>query len=268
MPTDFLTVVSAPPTGRDTAVVIDHQIYARAIILQGKPIPWADPVAYAQFVAQAQGLLHPDATLIDLGACYDHIIAEDAALRSALSARSRVGYALKTLLSDERHAAAAAELAGVVTQTCAAPVVLQIPSPLLWLARTHDLSGAGSAADLSEHDVETAAMYVAGWLRQLSELPIAMLLLDERWTGSSELPPIDAAVYSPVANVAEHYRWILGQRTDDGVNITGSPLHGAAIPAAYWLSESVAAPSGDFLVADIPADAVPETVLDQLAKLA
>ena len=98
------------------------------------------------------------------------------------------------------------------------------------LARTHELSGAGSAAELSEHDVETAAMYVAGWLRRLSDLPIAMLLLDERWTGSGELPPIDTAVYSPVANVAEHYRWILGQRTNDGTNITGSPLHGAPSP--------------------------------------
>jgi hypothetical protein len=268
MPTDFLTLVSAPPSGRDTAVVIDHQIYARAIILQGKPIPWADPVAYAQFLAQAQGLLQPDTTLIDLGARYDHALAEDATLRCALSTRSRVGYALKTLLADEKHAAAAAELTIVVAQTSAAPVVLQIPSPLLWLARTHELSGAGSAADLSEHDVETAAMYVAGWLRKLSGLPIAMLLLDERWTGPGELPPIDTSVYSPVANVAEHYRWILGQRTNDGVTVTGSAVHGAAVPADYWLSESVAAPSGDFLVADIPAHAVPETVLTQLAKLA
>ena len=65
MSTDFLSLVSAPPSGRETAVVIDHQTYARAVILQGRPIPWADPVAYAQFLAQAQGLLHPDTTLID-----------------------------------------------------------------------------------------------------------------------------------------------------------------------------------------------------------
>jgi hypothetical protein len=39
------------------------------------------------------------------------------------------------------------------------------------------------------------------------------------------------------------------------------------VPAGYWLTEDAAAPSGDFLLADIPANAVPETVLAQLAKL-
>jgi hypothetical protein len=268
MATDFLSLVAAPPSGRETAVVIDHQTYARAVILQGRPIPWADPVAYAQFLAQAQGLLHPDTTLIDLGARYDHALAEDPALCVAMSARSRVGYALKTLLSDEKQAAAAAELVTVVTQTSSAPVVLQIPSPLLWLTRTHATSGAGGTAELSEGHVETAAMFIAGWLRQLSALPIAMLLLDERWSGPGELPHIGDDLYSPVVNVAEHYRWVLGRRTNDGVGVMGSSVHGAAVPADYWLSESTTAPSGDFLVAEIPAHAVPETVLAQLAKLA
>ena len=268
MSTDFLSLVSAPPSGRETAVVIDHQTYARAVILQGRPIPWADPVAYAQFLAQAQGLLHPDTTLIDLGARYEHALADDAALRAALSARSRVGYALKALLSDEKHAAAAAELVTVVTQTSSAPVVLQIPSPLLWLARTHAADGSGDTAELTEHHVETAAMFIAGWLRQLSALPIAMLLLDERWSGPGELPQISDDAYSPVVNVAEHYRWILGRRRDDGVTVLGSEVYGAAVPADYWLSESAAAPAGDFLVAEIPGHAVPETVLAQLAKLA
>ena len=268
MATDFLSLVSAPPSGRETAVVIDHQTYARAVILQGRPIPWADPVAYAQFLAQAQGLLHPDTTLVDLGARYEHSLAEEPGLRAAMSARSRVGYALKTLLSDERQAAAAAELVTVVTQTSSAPVVLQIPSPLLWLARTHAASGAGDTAELTEHHVETAAMFIAGWLRQLSALPIAMLLLDERRSGPGELPHIGDDAYSPIVNVAEHYRWILGRRTDDGVTVPGSEVHGTAVPAGYWLSESTTAPSGDFLVAEIPAHAVPETVLAQLAKLA
>jgi hypothetical protein len=39
------------------------------------------------------------------------------------------------------------------------------------------------------------------------------------------------------------------------------------VPQDYWLSDATSAPSGDFLFAEIPADAVPETVLSQLAKL-
>ncbi len=121
MAIDFASIVSAPPSGRRTAVLIDWQDYAQAVILRGQPIPWADPIAYSRFFGQAQGLLKPDATLLDLGALYDHALANNAALRSSLSARLRTGYALKTLLADEKTAGAAFELASVVSQTSAAP---------------------------------------------------------------------------------------------------------------------------------------------------
>ena len=140
------SIVSAPPSGRGTAIIIDHQQYAQAVILRGKPIPWADPTAYSQFLGQAQGLLKPDATLLDLGALYDNAVATNDVLKSSLSARSRTGYALKTLLADEKTGRAALELASVICQTSAAPLVLQIPSPMLWLALTHQLSGAGTMA--------------------------------------------------------------------------------------------------------------------------
>jgi hypothetical protein len=121
MAMDFASIVAAPPSGRGTAVVLDHQHYAQTILLRGQPVPWADPVAYSQFLGQAQGLLKPDATLLDLGALYDHAVAPNDALKSSLSARSRTGYALKTLLADEKTAGAALELASVVSQTSAPP---------------------------------------------------------------------------------------------------------------------------------------------------
>jgi hypothetical protein len=109
-------------------------------------------------------------------------------------------------------------------------------------------------------------MYVADWLRRLSDLQVSMLLLDERRTGSAELPDVDA--YLPVTNVTDHYRWTLGRRTDDELMVRGSMFTGTPVPAEYWLSEDATAPIGDFLMAEIPANAVPETVLAQLAKLA
>ncbi|WP_327371016.1 hypothetical protein [Streptomyces sp. NBC_01217] len=268
MAMDFTALVSAPPSGRPTAVVVDHQRYAQAVILQGRPVPWTDPVAYAQYTGQAQGLLGPDTTLLDLGAFYDHVLAEQDGLRSALSARTRTGYALKTLLAHDPTSACAVELAEVVSQTSGAPLVLQIPSPMLWLARTHELGNAGPVADLTADHAENVAMYVADWLRRLSALPVSMLLLDERGPTTSRLPPVDDAAHLPLSNITDHYRWTLGRRTADGVTLTGSPLSGAGIPPEYWHGDDAKAPSGDFLVADIPADAVPETVLSQLAKLA
>jgi hypothetical protein len=85
--------------------------------------------------------------------------------------------------------------------------------------------------------------------------PATMLAITT--VGPVALPPVDGETFAPVSNLADHYRWVLGQRANDGVSIFGSPVYGAAVSAGFWLSESVAAPSGDFLVADIPAHAVP-----------
>lgn len=261
------SLVSDPPSGRGTAVIIDHQRYAQAVILQGQQVPWADPVAYSQFLGQAQGLLKPDATLLDLGALYANAVTTNAALRSAMAARSRTGYALKTLLADVDTADAALELAGIVAQTSAAPLVLQIPSPMLWLALTHELSGAGTVADLDADRAENASIYVADWLRRLSLLPVSMLILDERWTEPGDLPLVDSSAYSPVANVTGNYRWALARRTRDGLDVLESAVTGTVVPQEFWLSDAASASCGDFLFAEIPAQAVPETVLSQLAKL-
>src|SRR5664279_1156009 len=106
-PMDFSSIVSAPPSGRTTALVMDHERYAQTVILQGKPIPWSDPVAYSRFMGQAQGLLRPDTTLLDMGAFYDQALAGDRALSASLAVRSRPGYALKTLLAEAKTAARA-----------------------------------------------------------------------------------------------------------------------------------------------------------------
>jgi hypothetical protein len=93
---------------------------------------------------------------------------------------------------------------------------------------------------------------------------VSLLLLDARSDG---LPTVDLTAYTPVSNIAEHYRWTLGQRSDVGITVADGSVRGVAVPPSYWLSTDAAPPSGDFLIADIPAEAVPETVLAQLARL-
>ncbi|MCW2572003.1 MAG: hypothetical protein JWO88_2061 [Frankiales bacterium] len=267
MSTDVGTLVSAPISGRARPVHLDHLRYARAVILQGQPIPWDQPVAFSKLMGQAQGLLRPDSTLLDLGAFYEHALGRSASLVAALSARSRTGFALKALLADESTAREALELALVVSHTSRAPLMLQIPSPLWWLARMHELSGAGTAAELDAGHAENAAMYVAGWLRRFADLPVQTLLLDERWAGPGQLHDLDPAAYTPVTNLADHYRWTVARRRTESLDVLGSTISGTVVPADFWCSEDEPAGGGDFLLADIPADAPPELVLSQLAKL-
>jgi hypothetical protein len=260
-------VITTPKSGRTRAVVLDFHEYAQSVILQGRDVPWHQPTAYSNFFGQAQGLLNPDVALLDFGALYANAVVTNSGLRSSLSARSRTGFALKTLLANETTAAVALELATVVSRTSGAPLVLQIPSPMLWLALTHELSGAGTVTDLTIDDAENAAMHVADWLRRLSMLPVSMLLLDERWTGQGNMPLVDTSAYKPISNVTGNYRWALARRTHDGVDILGSAVSGTLVPQDYWLSDATSTSCGDFLFAEIPAHAVPETVLSQLAKL-
>jgi hypothetical protein len=260
-------VITQPQSGRTRAVVLDFHEYAQSVILQGRDVPWQQPTAYSNFFGQAQGLLKPDVALLDLGSLYANAVATNDGLRASMSAKSRTGYALKTLLANETTATMALELATVVSQTSAAPLVLQIPSPMLWLALTHQLSGAGDVTDLSVDDAENAAMHIAGWLRRLSMLPVSVLLLDERWPGPGFLPLVDSSAYTPVSNVTSNYRWELARRTREGVEVLGSGVTAALVPEEYWLSDVASASAGDFLFAEIPAHAVPETVLSQLAKL-
>jgi hypothetical protein len=267
MSTDVGTLVSTPCTGRARPVHVDHLRYAQTVILQGQPIPWDEPVAFSQLMGQAQALLRPDSTLLDLGAFYDHALGRSASLVAALSARSRTGFALKALLADERTAREALELAVVVSHTSRAPLMLQVPSPQWWLARMHELSGAGAAAELDAGQAENAAMYVADWLRRFADVPVHTLLLDERWGGPGELPALDPAAYSPVTNLADHYRWTVARRRAESLDALGSPISGTVVPADFWCSDGDPSIGGDFLLADIPADALPELVLSQLAKL-
>ncbi|GEL19228.1 hypothetical protein [Pseudonocardia asaccharolytica] len=262
----FHSVVSAPPSGRGRGLILDHHDYAQAVILQGKLVPWDDVTRYTRFLGQAQGLLRPDTTLLDLGAFYAHAIGADPALVAAMSARSRTGYALKTLLAHEATQAAALEFASVVAQSARQPLVAQVPSPLRWLATTHRLAGAGDIGDITADHGENMAVYVADWLRRFATLPVSLLLLDGRRADLPGLPAEDLGRYSPIGNAAEHYRWTLGCRRDGGIEVAGG-VTGVAVPAEFWLADGVEVPAGDFLVAEIPAAAEPETVLKKLAEL-
>jgi hypothetical protein len=262
------SVVASPPSGRAKAVVFDHHEYAASVILRGHAVPWDNATAYAAFFAQAQGLLRPDIALLDLRRLYDHLTAGNTGLETAMAARSRTGYALRTLLADNDTNKAVLEFATVFAQTARQPVVLRIPSPMEWLIATHRFSGADNLSDLVADDAENASMYVSDWLRAFASLPVAGLLLDNRAPdqGRSRVP-VALESYTPIANVTSNYRWTLGQLDDAQVHLQADTAVGGYIPASFWLDPEVELPSADFYLAEIPSAARPEDVLLRLEAL-
>jgi hypothetical protein len=265
-------VVAAPPSGRPKAVVFDHHEYASSVILRGRPVPWDNATAYAAFFAQAQGLLRPEAALLDLNRLYGHLTAGNTGLETAMAARSRTGYALRTLLGDDDVNRAVLDFVTVFAKTARQPVVLRIPSPMEWLMGTHHFSGSEDTSDLDVDNAENASMYVSDWLRAFAALPIAGLILDNRTPSrgsrsASRNVTVPLEAYTPIANLAGNYRWTLGQLDDDQARLHGDTAFGAYIPARFWLEPDVDLPAGDFYLSEIPSAASPEGVLARLETL-
>lgn len=266
--TTFANVVASPPSGRPKAVVFDHHEYAASVILRGRPVPWDNATSYAAFFAQAQGLLRPDVALLDLTRLYGHLTAGNSGLETAMAARSRTGFALRTLLADEDLNRAVLDFLTVFTKTARQPVVLRFPSPMAWLIGTHHFSGADDTTDLDADNAENASMYVSDWLRAFAGLPIAGLLLENRTpAGAARGVQVPLEAYTPIANLAGNYRWTLGQLDDDQARLHGDAAVGAYIPAEFWLESGVELPAGDFYLGEIPSAASPEGVLARLETL-
>lgn len=267
MTTSLTAVIAQPPSGRTRAVLIDSHDYAQSVILQGKPVPWQEPMAYSNFFGQAQGLLGSDIALLSLDRFYAHRLEGNLGLATAMSAKSRTGYALRTLLGDADTTRAVIDFATIFSKTQREPVVLQIPSPMQWLARTHAFSGA-DVSGLDADDAENASMYVADWLRGFASLPLAAVLLDDRPGASDPVTvPVPLDTYSPIANVTDHYQWTLGMRRSNGVELKGTTASGSLIQPEFWFDDGQTPPAGDFLLGEIPAAAVPEDVLARISTL-
>ena len=262
-------VIRIPPTGRTRAVVLDFHDYAQAVFLKGRPAPWGEAMAYSNFLGQAQGVLKSDALILPLDRFYREIFLQNPDLRVAMGAKSRTGYALRTLLGDANATTRAVEFVSTFVKTQRSPVVLQVSSPFRWLADTHTL--VGGEAELDGDNAENASMYVADLLRGFAALPLAGILLDDR-TQPDVAPGLAVGfdAYSPVANVTEHYGWTLAMRGHDGITLAGSSARGEPIPADFWAGDAALSPglpSGDFLIGEIPTGAVPETVMSRIAAM-
>lgn len=262
------------------ALWLDYADYAGAL-LAGGSVPWLDASALIAWQRKAQGLLRSDVVELPLGAVAAAWLAAHAPLREAMRAKRRAVFPLRTLLADEAWRAHLAELAGGLRASFAAqPLALACPSPRRWLLDAYQ-AAHGEAPEIDDDEVESAAVYLADFLRCFGETGVDLLLLQE----SDASEPGEAAAlaaYQPVLNVAAHYRWSAGLSAPAGryaggeapLDFVVAPQPAVAryaaqlVPAAYWSGgEAPPCPPGGFRYAGIPGDAQPEAVLQRLAAL-
>jgi len=279
----LLTSLDAPPSGRARPVWFDAAAYGRARLLDGGDVPWPSPAELSSFFAKIGGMFHSDAILVDIADILAQRAAGDQGLRAAMAARSRPGYALRTLLGDEQARGTAAEAVRVLAATSGpVPLVLSVPTPGRWLMAAARQAGSDPGPP-DAGQAETAAIYSADFLRIFAGAGVGGLLLDEGRLPAREL--IHPEAYRPVLNVAGHYEWPVLIRTD----AAAAWPHGRVPGVAAWLGSAgpegspgpwglVAGPDfwdgvtppaeAGLVLAPVPAGAEPSAVMKQVRALA
>jgi hypothetical protein len=277
------TSLDAPPSGRARPVWFDAAAYGRARLLADGDVPWDSPAELNSFFAKIGGMFHSDAIMVDLADLFTQRTAADQQLRAAMAARSRPGYALRTLLGDERARGTAAEAVRVLVATSGpVPLVLTVPAPGRWLMAAAQQAGTDPGRP-DAGQAETAALYCADFLRIFAGIGVDGLLLDEGRVPTGEL--IHPEAYRPVLNVAGHYEWPVLIQTDAAAAWPHGPVPGVAVwlgsvgpsePSGRWgivagpdFWDGVGPPPGaDLMLAHVAAEADPEAVMKQVRALA
>ncbi len=261
---------------------LDDAAYSERLFGGGRT-NWFDTAEFVAYRRKAAGLLRPDVTALAVGTIAQAWVERAPELREAMAAKKRVIVPLRTLLADEDLRAKLVELVRGLRANFQNPLALTMPSPRKWVSEACRLAfGPDAAAEVSGDDVDNAAVYIAEFLRTFSESRVDVVLLEEP-ADAEPLTPAQGAWYQPVINLAGHYRWDLGLYLPGNGGISGeipgiafaiasSPVAGCVsgiiTPAAFWAGEAPpAVPRGGFRFAQIPADSVPERVLERLAVL-
>ena len=266
---------------RSSPLWLDYTDYAAALLAGGQA-PWLDTAACVAWLRKAQGLLRSDVLMLPMGVVAQAWLDAHPALLEAMAAKKRRAAApLRALLADEGLRIQLVDLALALRAAFAqAPLALACPSPRRWVAWASARCAAGEAIEIDDDAVDSAASYMADFLRVFSQCGIDALLLEE---SAETAPATDSALqlYQPLFNVASHYRWDIGLRVaalngsalpTQGLNFVvapgdiEAPMRGLALDAACWNgSDAPACPPGGFRFATVPVAAQPEAVLARLA---
>lgn len=259
---------------------IEATAYAERLMANGA-VPWCDVAEVVAWHRKAQGLLKSDVVSLPLDRVAEAWRQGDAELAEEMGAKKRTTAPLKTLLACEPLRDHIVEiLKGLRASYGNAPLALVAPSPRRWVGDAY-AAAHGEAAEVGEDEADSAAMYMADFLRSFGESGVDVLLLDE----SVDSAPAGAAEvkwYQSVFNIASHYRWECGLRLPVAKDIAGaegldfcvSPAAvnglatGIAVCGEAWSGGGVPeVPDGGFRYVEIPVDAVPEAALERLSAL-
>ncbi|RKZ49814.1 MAG: hypothetical protein DRQ48_01415 [Gammaproteobacteria bacterium] len=266
---------------------IDFNAYTKKLLLGEGENPWTTPASYMSFYSQAHGLVSAEVVVLDVWDLFHHWMLDDEDAIPSMAGKKRITVALKKMLEAFAPRELLAEVLTAVSNNYAGavPIVLVMPSPRSLLAKAHKAANGDEVIPEESH-VDTAAMYVADFLRYYSETDISGVLLME---DSALMPESGEEIswYQPVFNVAKHYRWSVGLHLPftgesfdlpDDVNFSIVPAGSSAqessmgvdISSSIWAGQGTDELPGNekgFYYLTIPEDTKPEFVLETISSL-
>ena len=265
---------------------VNFNDYTKKLLLGEGENPWTTPASYMAFYGQAHGLVKADVVVLDVWDLFQHWMEEDEKAIPSMAEKKRVPYALKTMLDAFAPRELLAEVITAVSNNYGGetPIVLVVPSPRSLLIKAHK-AATGNDAEPEEMAVDTAAMYLADFLRYFSDTDLSGVLLVE---DESLMPASteELSWYQPVINVAKHYRWSVGVhlpfsdsgfKAPDDIDFSIVPAGSSAaantmgidISQPLWEqgAEGLSVGENSFYYLSIPTEVQPELVLDTLSSL-
>jgi hypothetical protein len=264
----------AERVGAEGSVVwVDYIDYAGSLLAPGG-IAWTDETALVALYRKAQGLLDSDVMVLPLWRLASASIAGTPELRAQMCAKTRATHPLRCLLASEKLRTSCRNVAQALrTIYPGAILALSVPSPRLGvlLARRDALGKESEISDVGAEEVDSAAPYMADFLRVFGDVDIDVLLLHE----SPETHPSQAGEiewYRPVLNVAAHYRWDVGLQLahsgevpDEGCVdfvVREQPETQPLEPTVVSLGQRTS-----FLYLRVPPGSAPEATLERLRAI-
>ncbi len=285
--THYLNTISSEQPPVKHSVWVDAWDYGNQLLNKGQPAPWHDIAAIIAHIKKLQSLVSSDILTLEVGDFYTSWLRSHPTLLHTMGDKRRLGYALRTMLAEQGAREQLKEIIDALCESyCDKPVVLAIPSPKKWIASAYCDAKDIDAVDISWDDAESASMYVADFLRSFSGCDISGVLIRDN-TDQGPASDAEVARYQPVLNVAEHYRWqsilegcpqnyVPNPNTGISFSLRGRqqsqhsspPFTALKLSAQDWTQHPQSMEPGNACCyVCIPADAIPETVLEKLTQL-
>ncbi|HEY6895971.1 MAG TPA: hypothetical protein VI279_01815 [Rhodocyclaceae bacterium] len=259
--------------------------YSQRLLLGEAGDPWESASKYLAYFSQAHGLLKPDVAVLEVGGLFESWLKRNPTLKVELLSKRKMSFPLRKLLEQSQPREVLAEVieALVAHLRGQTPLLLAMPSPRRWLQLANQWAGRDEFS-VDDDGIEDSAMYMADLLRFVSNLAVGGILLEEGGD-SSAATPLNLELYRPLINVTKHYRWPLAlhlgdcpvaeqdanQDIDLFIGKAGLPALGSAqgidVSERLWADAAPALADRQFYFVEIPRDATPETVLENLARL-